>query len=162
LTFGSDETLVVDHRHQQFCTTGRAVRVPEAALASLPIEMLPLVLLGRLPVPAGSEAADGELDLRDSQGRRWTARMEQGRPRSWTLWRSGEPSLWWLAQPRGGILSHRSGSQFRWREAVVESLAGGLERPGAPAEYEQVECDDWSLPELREDQPPPAGDRPPD
>lgn len=155
-----DETLIVDHRRKESCRTDADVRVPEAALAPLPIGMLPLVLLGRLPVAAGE--ADGTINLRDPQGRRWTARMDRGRPLAWTLWQSGEPALWWLAQPGGGVLSHRNGSQFRWRERVVEPLEAGHETLEPPAEYPQVDCDEWGLPELRQDQPAPAGDRPPE
>jgi hypothetical protein len=153
-----EETLIIDHRRSEYCETGRSVRVPEAALASLPIEMLPLVLLGYLPVEADGPA-EGEIEVRDSTGQRWTARLEEGRPRSWMLWQGEQPSLWWLAQPRGGILSHRSGSQFRWRESVAEPLAEELGTPPPPPEYTRVECDDWSIPELREDQPASAGDR---
>jgi hypothetical protein len=162
LAYRGAETLIVDHRRNEYCATGREVRVPEAALAALPLEMLPLVLLGRLPVAVDErDAAAGKIDVLDSLGRRWTARLEEGAPKSWTLWRAEEPSVWWLAQPRGGILSHRSGSQFRWRESVAEALDGALEPQPPPSDYAQVECDDWSLPELREDQSAPPGDRSP-
>ncbi len=158
LGFAEERTLVVDHRRREVCATGADVRVPEAALAPLPIDMLPIVLLGRLPVAAAE--TDGAVDLLDRQERRWTARMAEGRPLSWTLWSAGEPSLWWLAQPDGGVLSHRGGSQFRWRQSVVEPLGAGLETLEPPDGYPEVDCDDWNLPELRQDQPASAGDRP--
>lgn len=158
LGYAGGRTLVVDHRLQETCATGADVRVPEAALAPLPIEALPIVLLGRLPVAAAER--DGPVDLVDGQERRWTAKLEDGRPLTWTLWSAGEPSLWWLAQPDGGVLSHRGGSQFRWRQTVVEPLAEGLELLEPPDEYPRVDCDDWDLPELRQDQPASAGDRP--
>ncbi len=158
LGYADGETLIVDHKLKESCRTGADVRVPEAALAPLPIEMLPLVLLGHLPVT--SEQTDGEVDLLDAQARRWTARMEDGRPLSWTLWSGGEPSLWWLAQSRGGVLSHRSGSQFRWRESVVEPLSAGAEALEPPAEYPVIDCEAWSVSEPRQDQPAPPGDRP--
>jgi hypothetical protein len=147
LSLAASETLVVDHRRAEYCTTGADVRVPEAALAPLPVGMLPSVLLGRLPVsPGASESAD-ELELIDREGRRWTARFVGGELASWTLWDDSSPSLWWLAQGRGGgVLSHRGGSQFRWRETAAEPLAAGAEVLEPPAGYSLVDCDAWSLP----------------
>ncbi len=164
LALAASETLVVDHRLAEYCATGADVRVPEAALAPLPVEMLPSVLLGRLPVSSAEAQPDDQLDLTDRDGRRWTARREQGELASWTLWDDqGEPSLWWLAQGRGGgVLSHRGGSQFRWRETASEALSPGAELLEPPAGYSLVNCDAWSLPQLREDQPAPAGGRPSD
>ena len=163
LALAASETTVVDHRLSEYCATGADVRVPEAALAPLPVSMLPSVLLGRLPVSSGRAAAGDELDLVDSAGRRWTARNDEDGLASWTLWDEGEPSLWWLAQGRsGGVLSHRGGSQFRWREGAVEPLAEGAELLEPPAGYSRVDCDAWSLPQLREDQSASAGDRSPE
>ncbi len=158
LAFADSETRIVDHRAKTHCATGADVRVPEAALAPLPIGLLPSVLLGRLPVMP-ERLGEGEvLDFLDSAGRRWTARIEEGEPRAWTLWRGGEPSLWWQPQGTGGgVLSHRSGSQFRWRETGNEPLATSTEPPPPPDGYPRVSCDDWGVPEPREDQPAPSG-----
>ncbi len=146
-------SLLVDHRRELFCTGAAEVRLPQAALAPLPLATLPEVLLGRLPVrpedavggPGGdpgasAEPAAAELDFRDRAGRRWTARLEAGAPASWTLWEGGRPVLWWRRDGDGGILSQREGSQFRWRPVVREALAGGLERLEAPAEYAAGGC----------------------
>lgn len=145
LRLDGDRARVVDHERREYCRTGSSLRVPEVALAELPVESLPRVLLGRLPVPPpAARASAAEIDFRDQRGRRWTARLDEGAPASWTLWEAGEPLLWWQPQPRGGVLSHRRGAQFRWRETVAEPLAAGPSAlgPGAPPEgYREVECD---------------------
>ncbi len=136
---------LVDHRERLYCVTDSDLRMPEVALAPLPLTALPRVLAGRLPVPPPAGTDPAEPDWRDGQGRRWTARLEESEPASWTLWEEGEPRLWWLRQPRGGILSHRDGSQFRWRGVVDEPLAGGSLTPFTPPDgYERGACVDGS------------------
>lgn len=142
LRFVDGTTTIADHRRQERCETGADVRVPEAALAPLPVDRIPLVLLGQLPFLADPSLE--KIDVRDVAGRRWTAKLEGGRPASWTLWSVDRPSLWWLAQPKGGILSHPGGSQFRWREGPSEPLAG-TELPDPPLDYVQVDCASWDI-----------------
>ena len=139
LDLADDEVLLVDHRQKLACLSGSELRVPEVALRPLPLPAVARVLAARtpLPVPPG---ADRE-DWIDDAGQRWTARWQAGELVSWTLWQDGEPQLWWSRQPRGGILSHRDGSQFRWRETAREALAPASYRPlEAPAGYELGEC----------------------
>ncbi len=156
------EVLIVDHREKTFCATRESPRIPEVILATLPPAVLPRVLLGELPVELPAGAAGGEaLDFTDAGGSRWTATLDGGEVASWTLWENAAPTLWWSRQPRGGILSHRDGAQFRWRLTVAEPLADPEPALEVPTDYLPVECDEWDLPELREDQPAPAGDRPP-
>ena len=90
-----------------------------------------------MPAPADADRTDWT----DDAGQRWTARWEDGELAGWMLWQAGEPQLWWSRQPRGGILSHRDGSQFRWRQTAREDLVPGeYRRIEAPAEYRFGEC----------------------
>ncbi len=159
---GGDRVLVVDHRAETFCSTSQSLRIPEVILATLPPAVLPRVLLGKLPVePPGGASDSRDLDFTDRDGNRWTATLEEGAAASWTLWENAEPKLWWIRQPKGGILSHRDGAQFRWRLTVTEPLADPELDLDIPDGYLPGACDEWDLSELREDQPAPAGDRPP-
>ncbi len=154
--------LIVDHRARTFCSTRERPRIPEVILATLPPEVLPRVLRGALPVePPGGVGGAEELDFTDGDGNRWTATLDGGEVASWTLWENAAPAVWWSRQPRGGILSHRDGAQFRWRLTVAEPLADPDLTLEVPAGYLPADCDDWDVSELREDQPAPAGDRPP-
>ena len=68
--------------------------------------------------------------------------MKEDGAASWTLWADGRPLLWWGRQPAGGILSHREGAQFRWRETVAEPLSGDLRELTVPPDYRRGACDD--------------------
>lgn len=141
LELAASEVLLVDHRERRACRTGRELRVREIALAPLPLEAIPRVLAGETPAvpPPAADASDWT----DPTGRRWTARREAGALAAWTLWEEGEPVLWWLRQPRGGILSHREGSQFRWKEAAREPLPdGGYSPLEVPEGYALGACAD--------------------
>lgn len=155
---------VIDHRERAFCRASGGVTLPEVGLAGLPPEVLPRLLRGLLPIepPGSSDPATGgdEIDFRDAAGRRWSATFEAGEPATWTLWQEGRPLLWWRRQPGGGVLSHREGTQFRWRRSVVERQTGEFVLQ-VPEDYHHADCATWDLSELRQDQPAPAGDRPP-
>ena len=133
------EVLLVDHRRGEACASSGDLRVPEVALRPLPLTAVARVLDARTPLeaPPGVDRADWT----DDDGRRWTSRTEDGLLAAWTLWQSGEPQLWWTRQPRGGVLSHRDGSQFRWRQTAREDLPpASYRRIEAPAEYRFGEC----------------------
>ncbi len=145
----------VDHRLREHCETGREVRIPEIALTPLPIDRLPDLLEGRVPASPADPSAVGPdpgsvarpEDFRDPEGRRWTARYAGPEAQAWTLWEDEEPFLWWQRQDRGGVLSHRAGSQFRWRRAVSEALSGEIDPLEAPPAYSLVECQGLVAPE---------------
>lgn len=160
LAASGERLALVDHRNRAFCGSTEPMTLPEPALAGLPPSVLPRVLRGQLPFEPGGALGDGEIDFRDGRQRRWSAALKGGEPVSWTLWEGGEPLLWWLRQDRGGVLSHRGGSQFRWRLSVAEPRLGEFVLE-APPDYHHADCAFWDLPQLREDQPPSAGDRPP-
>lgn len=139
---GESGGLLIDHRSERWCPDAARVRVPEVALEPLPLATLPRLLLGRLPVDpaAAPRLAEGEVELIDRGGRRWTATLGPSGPTSWTLWREGEPILWWSGDGPQGVLSHRAGSQFRWRESVREPLAGDLAPLAVPPGFARGEC----------------------
>jgi hypothetical protein len=115
----------LDHRRDVICHDLGAIRLPGLGDAPVQARSLPPLLLGLLPV-AGSGArplADGELEIVDAAGRRWTATLEGWSVMQWTLWDDLGPSWWWRRDDRGGLLSGREGRQLRWQEAVVERLA---------------------------------------
>lgn len=158
------EALRVDHRRRSFCATASDIRLAELGLESLPLAAIPRVLLGRLPVEPVSGWTPGarRQRFRDARGRSWQARLEAGAPVSWTLRQGGRPYLWWSGRDGEGVLSHRAGTQFRWRETVREPLVDGLlDALAPPADYLRGVCDERDLSELGEDQPPPAGGGPP-
>ena len=139
LDLDGDQVLLLDHRRKEACVAGGELRVPEMALRSLPLPAVARVLdlQTPLPAPAGAEPTDWT----DEAGQRWTARWEDGELAAWTLWQAGEPQLWWSRQPRGGILSHRDGSQFRWRQTAREDLVpADYRRLEPPAGYRFGEC----------------------
>lgn len=139
LELAASEVLLVDHRERSACRAGAELRVPEIALAPLPLVAIPRVLSGETPLvpPAGADTEDWT----DPSGRRWTARHQAGELEAWTLWEEGRPVLWWSRQPRGGILSHRDGSQFRWKQAASEPLAEAAYPPlEVPEGYELGTC----------------------
>jgi hypothetical protein len=136
--------LSLNHREQTFCRAAADLRLPETALAPLPVGSLPSVLLGYLPMPPdGSEnRLPDRVDYRDGGGRRWTARSNDGNLAAWTLWDADVPILWWSRQPRGGVLSHREGVQFRWREVVREPLTESVGQLLIPSDFRQETCDE--------------------
>ena len=153
------ELVLVDHRAESFCRSAGEVLLPEVALAPLPLASIPGVLLGYLPVPPGAEIQvddEASIEILEPSARRWTARREGERLESWTLWLGEVPTLWWISGQDGGILSHRRGVQFRWRQVVRENLDGELRALVPPDGYLEVICHEPSLPEPREDQPAPG------
>jgi hypothetical protein len=152
-----DETaLFVDHRKKVFCAGGHEWRIDELALRAFPVTALARLLLGRIPVVPDkiSRLQDEELEFLDADGERWSARLAGGEAIAWTLWSRGQPALWWTRESKGGILSHRAGSQIRWRFTLSEPLPGTWQPLRPASSYPQVDCRETDLPQLREDQPP--------
>lgn len=146
---------LVNHRDRWFCEANDAVVLPEKALALLPLTALPRVLLGYVPVLPSGSPDPGLQEFTGPEGGRWTVTWIEGLTESWTQWKESRPTLWWTRRPKGGILSHRDGIQFRWREVVNEPLAEDLEALSVPAEYRRVSCNESDFSQLRQDQPPP-------
>ncbi len=119
-----EETLLANHREKILCQGRERIEIPDPVLAELSPADLARALEGLLPVtPPDSLPKEGRVEFRDSRGRRWTASYDLGLPVSWTLWDEKRPVLWWLRAERGAVLSHRDGSQFRWRLTSSEPLA---------------------------------------
>ena len=144
-------SLFIQHRRRTYCRTGGDVVLPQVTLSSLPVRALPSVLLGYLPIPPGGGELAEEIDFVDREGRRWTGRAKDGDLAAWTLWGEGEPILWWTRKQSGGVLSHRRGAQFRWRQVVSEPLAGGLEQLRVPDGYRRESCEESGLSQRGED-----------
>lgn len=135
-------TLFVDDRRKIFCSSEGGVRIPEMTLESLPIEELPAILLGRLPGDLEPAAVEGE--YRDRNGRRWTVITTGPEPSGWTLWEDGEPWVWWHREAAGeGVLSHRAGTQLRWKRVAREPLSGEIAPLVLTPKYESVACETW-------------------
>jgi outer membrane biogenesis lipoprotein LolB len=149
----SSHTVFVDHRRQVFCFTEEQFHLNEVTLKMFPISSIPQLLQGELPVdlPSG-HAIEESGEFEDSQGRRWSVRRESNELTAWTLWVSGLPTLWWTKQTKGGILSHRDGGQFRWRRVIQESMDAPLVSLTPPDSFQRVSCDEYNLPEFRQDQ----------
>ena len=142
-----------DHRNRVYCSLEGAFDLAAARLAPFPLAALPALLLGRLPAPPEGgvevenledDAGSRRLAYRDAEGRRWTARLEDGLPAAWALYEGGEPSLLWSRDGEQSFLSdRRRGSQLRWRQTLVEAMGTPLP-PDLPAEppsgYRRVDC----------------------
>ena len=161
LQFEDSSTLFLDHRQQVYCVGENDMRLGEVTLAMFPLSSIPRLLLGLLPVELSGGAQRGEsTEYQDAQGRRWSVRTagEDDDVAAWTLWVAESPTLWWTRQGKGGILSHRDGSQFRWRQVVEEAMESNLSRLTPPESFRQISCHAYDLPEFRQDQSASPGD----
>lgn len=142
-----EETLLVDHRAKEFCRA-KDIHLPDPVLEAMPWRSLPRVLLGYLPTDPETihRSSAEEIDFRGSDGRRWTSRLEAGRPKSWVLWEDSRPALWWSRRGEGGMVSHRQGIQIRWREIVAEPLQSPVLDLQIPSGYGPSECHARDLP----------------
>jgi hypothetical protein len=133
-----DETraLFLDLRAKTFCRFDEAIEIEAVPLGPLPFDQLPALLLGQLPIQPVEHARIGGESWRlvDSAGRAWTADAPAGRLERWTLWRAGEPEVWWHRGASLSYLSARSdGLQLRWR------TPGGQPLTQTPASLEVPE-----------------------
>ena len=138
--------VFIDHRRRELCIGRDELRIPELALATLPLDRLPELLAGTLPSSPARAGAD-PTDFVDAGGRRWTSRSADGGGGldAWTLWEEERPLLWWSRRDSGGVLSHRDGAQFRWRRTVAESLASPPPALAVPDGYRQIACSELTL-----------------
>ena len=137
LDFRPGRSVLVDHRERKFCVSGSGLRLDDIHPQELPLAALPRVLAGELPVDPGSAVDEFE----DEAGRRWRMSYEAGRLTSWSLVNADGPTLWWIRQKDGGILSRRGGEQYRWTTLVVEPSAQPL-REIIPEGYAEGACSD--------------------
>jgi len=153
-----ERTLVLDHRRKSYCESDQDLRLSEVTLETFPLRSLPRLLLGELPVELEIDRSDVDSqEVEDGLGRRWLVRSDRKGITAWTLWVGDEPGLWWTRQAKGGILSHRDGSQFRWRQTVAEPITSSAPPLSPPEEFDRESCHDYDLPEFRQDQPAPPG-----
>jgi len=160
LQLADASTIFLDHREQIYCVSEADIRLGEVTLEMFPLTSVPRLLLGRLPIELGEGTRRGEsTEYRDDQDRRWSVRTaaDEDEIAAWTLWVADAPTLWWTRQGKGGILSHRDGSQFRWRQVVEEPMESNLSRLTPPESFRQISCHADDLPEFRQDQSSPPG-----
>jgi hypothetical protein len=126
----ASEGIFEDVAAERFCRLHTAAPLPGGLGFELPLSAVPKLLLARLPAPAASIAATGDSgngtrERRDGT-QRWTWSLEAGELRQWTLWRDGQPAVWWSRQGSASLLSVRERStQVRWEIALSEPM----ERP---------------------------------
>ncbi len=138
----SSARVLVDDRRRVFCETEGGIRIPEMGMESLPLSQLPAILLGRLPGDLKPTGGAGE--YQDLEGRFWTARATGSELSSWTLLEGDEPWVWWSRQASGdGVLSHRTGSQLRWRLVAIEPMSLEIPRLVLTEEYVRIACENW-------------------
>jgi len=141
LDVASERATLLDDRARIFCTSSEGVRIPEVALDSLPLEALPAILLARLP---GDLEPLGGGEFRDRAQRRWTASGSGAEVLAWTFWDAGEPKLWWTRENGGGgVLSHRAGSQLRWKRVAGEPLSAPVAPLVMQSGYREIACASW-------------------
>lgn len=135
LAVEGSRALFLDLRGKTFCRFEESIEIAAVPLGPLPFDQLPALLLGRLPVePVERVRRDADSwHFLDALGREWTAEAPEGRLERWTLWRQGEPEVWWQRGDPLSYLSARSeGLQLRWRTPAGQALTrapAGLELP---------------------------------
>lgn len=149
LRLNGDAGWIADLQNRRVCRIQADRSLLKTAWAGLSPRRLPRVLLGLDPLARSSE--------RDGGGRRGNERAEtdegewhftwsDGVLDRWSLWREGQPALWWQREAAGGVLSGSSGAQLRWRVKVAEPIDSQAERPTRPASFIEVSCDQLALP----------------
>ncbi len=141
IEYADPEVYFINYREKLDCRTAEPIAIHEMALEFLPVAELPAVLLGRLPRPLFARRPGDEEGLVDDLGRRWSVSRDGPSISGWTMWREGRPLLWFRRVAGGGILSHREGSQFRWRETLVEPLDEAPQPLESPARTRTVTCE---------------------
>ncbi len=129
--------LLIDHRERRFCEVDPSYSLVEVHPSELPLTALPRVLDGRLPVPPPEPGAEV---WTDGGGATWSAEAGDGGPLGWTLYDGDEPVVWWQRTDDGGILSRRTGEQYRWRLAAREAVRAAWPDP-VPDGFIRAVCD---------------------
>lgn len=131
--------LFEDVAAERYCRLDTAAHLPGGLGLDLPLGALPKVLLGRLPLGAEPPAGSGSATEGD---RRWTWTVAAGELERWTLWRDGQPAVWWSRRGAEATLSVRGrATQVRWQTAVREPIGRALEDLVPPAGWEEGACD---------------------
>ncbi|MEM9553166.1 MAG: hypothetical protein AAGC60_02830 [Acidobacteriota bacterium] len=147
----SRQALWLDHRQELYCLVAAGNEQGFLPLTQLPLEALPRLLVGLMPVPPAAERrrADlrrddtGALSFHDDQDRLWSGQLEAGRLAWWSVTEvAGEaPVAWWKQVDDESIFSdRRGGQQVRWSEQVRETLGRELERLEVPRAYREGVC----------------------
>jgi hypothetical protein len=143
LAADGDRALYLDQRERTYCRFSQAIEIAAVPLGPLPFDVLPALLLDRLPVvPAEPlRRREGEVRFRDEGGRRWSAELSGGAPVRWTLLRDGRPAVWWFRRDGTSYLSASEEKlQLRWRQGRVEPLLRPAIPLDVPEGYSAGEC----------------------
>jgi hypothetical protein len=142
LEYKSPDVHFVNYRNLLECRTSGSVVISAVALETLPVADLSAILVGRLPAAVVSARLTESGRYVDSLGRQWSVLRDERELLGWTLWKGETPLLWFQHLEEGGILSHRGGGQFRWRETLKEAL-GGIPAPlSQPKGLRTVSCEE--------------------
>lgn len=157
----SGRALWLDHRQELYCRVDAAGEQSFLPLAHMPLEALPRLILGLLPVPPAGDrkAADLRRDetglsYLDASGRLWSGRLEGEALAWWSVRDDGGAALagtesggegpvaWWRRTEDGeAIFSDRRGAQqVRWTEQVREALGRSLDALEVPRGYREAVC----------------------
>ncbi|MEM6701097.1 MAG: hypothetical protein AAF690_00250 [Acidobacteriota bacterium] len=139
-----DRALLLNFRDKTHCWFEGDVEILGVPLGPLSFSRLPALLLNRLPsVPLNPrEMTEGHWEFEDRQGRRWTTRLVDDELDSWTLWKDGEPEVYWGREGELSFLSARfEDLQLRWRSSRSQPLQREPEALVVPEGFGAGECD---------------------
>jgi hypothetical protein len=126
LLVDQQQALFLDDRQRTYCWFHEVIEIAAVPLGPLPFEVLPALLLHRLPADPSAPFSerDGEVEIVDRRGRRWTALLAAGQPVRWTLWRGPRPYVTWRLEGEMAYLSSSEESlQLRWQQRAGQLLA---------------------------------------
>ncbi|MEM8960741.1 MAG: hypothetical protein AAGD38_04620 [Acidobacteriota bacterium] len=140
-----DEALWINHYDEVWCLARGSLPLHVLPLAHLPLDALPRLLLGRMPVaPVGEVNRDEKrFVFADAAGQTWQAELSvAGGPIDWwSLTLDDEPAAWYRRDGERGVFSDRRGKQqLRWREVFGESLGDAWASSEAPTTYAEMAC----------------------
>lgn len=139
-----ERALLLNFRDKTHCWFEGDVEILGVPLGPLSFTRLPPLLLNRLPsVPENPrELTEGHWEFEDGRGRRWTTKLVDGQLDSWTLWRDGEPEVYWGREGELSFLSARfEDLQLRWRSSRPQPLELEPEALEVPDGFEPGDCD---------------------
>ena len=141
----SGHALLVDYTQKVACRYDGEVEIMALPLGPFRQERLPALLLGFLPLVPGtapSRVVEGELDLRDEAGRRWTATISAAGIEHWILWdEAGVRAEWTVEEAWAALEAREEGVRVRWRETLREPFDGRTRRLEVPQAYREGDCD---------------------
>jgi len=137
------EALWIDYRGKEYCRSDAASELRFVPLAELPLNAMPKLLLGSIPaVPAtGLNRSVDRISFLDARGQLWNGGFAEEQLEWWSLVDSGEATVWWRREGRGGTFVDRPGGQrVSWTEIVSEVLEVPLAAVSIPTKHREGRC----------------------